>query len=465
MEAVSMDLYPVMPEIMAERITGAIPIRAGELLAARVLHIEGEMLQLMLESGAVLKTRLLADLTLQKGEELVLQVKGVRDGSIEMSVAYRKQSAVEKPENNTGEYGARKSTGEMSIIEKLVENRLPVTPESIKEVQRALKQIYFLRDNFTRTAKTLPTECTIDVPIDKIVRWLAGRKNTAAGQTAAEGEAATAEEAKVGRDTEELEKSYLLMEELTEVEAEDVIKLKKFGLRLSLQNLVLSKNLRENKGFPGILLKTFFDKAGIEKEAQFTKKETIKTTPESESKGTEKALKDGGSDQVLYRRAQKAEPVDIKVLLKKVIWDEKALPSQRVAAELLEQRAFLLDQALSGQDLCIFPFMFDGRVFECLVKGGKQKGSSGQRQDVLELAVDTNPPGLGRIRVLIRVSGRDTEFGFFVDKEDTKSLIDRQRNTLREDIEKLGFRVNRITCGRMQERKPETADVFLDVKV
>jgi hypothetical protein len=465
-EAVSMDLYPVLPEIMTERISGAIPMKAGELLAARVLRIKGETMHIMLENGAVLKTRLLVDLKFQRGEELVLQVKGIRDGKIEMAVAFRKQPVAEESENHTGKYGVGKDDGEIHIIEKLIQNNLPVTPDSIKEIQRALKHIYFLRDNFTPALEVPAKVRDIDAPIEEMVRWLAGEKQGAAarqGAAAVEGDEAGL--AKAARDTAGQEKYSLLMEELMGIETEDVVKLKKYGLKLSLQNLALSKNLRENKGFPGILLKTFFDEKEAAKKVPVPSKEGIIATPEKEGKASGKALEYEKGEQVNLRSGDKAEPVDIKVLLERVISDEKALPRQRVAAELLAQRVLLLEQALAGQDLCVFPFMLDGRIFECMVKGEKQRGSGGQREDVLELAVDANPPGLGRIRVIIRVCGRDIEFGFFVDKEETKSLVERERGTLKTGIGKLGFRVNRIACGRMPEKKPETGDVFLDVKV
>ena len=188
--------------------------------------------------------------------------------------------------------------------------------------------------------------------------------------------------------------------------------------------------------------------------------------PEKESRDAAKAQKNGsegikGPGRVWPR----AEPVNLKALLKKTAENDKAPPRQRAAAELLLERAAFLERALSGKNFCVFPFMFDGQVFECIIRTDSEHHGGQQTDGALELLVEAEPPNLGIVKVYIRMKDGSVELCFFASRDHTRYLIDKERETFKKSIEKIGFRISRITCRRMADKRAETAEKFLDLRV
>ena len=447
-----MNLNPIMPDLMTERIKDAMPLKVGELLAARVLQAEGRLYYLLLADGTVLKARLKADLKLRQGEETVFQVKSITEGRIELSVVTGKKGAPDAAKSTGAGYLSRTDQEDADIITKLLERGLPVTLENINEIKRAVKLLAFILKNNALVAKSPPISQGDDLihqPVERLVKWLVGSK----------------QQDSVGGLDGKHQKLLLILEELAGVEVEDIVTLKKFGLKITPWDLMLAKNLRENKGFPAILLKSIYEEPGSEDK---TKK------PDGQPKAEEETVlwdaakgrrEEGKGFEAQDRAGLRAEPVDLKILLKGMVKNDSAAPRQRAAAELLMERACFLEEVLSGRNIFVLPFLFDGEISECWIRAGQRDGESRQQRDELELVVEAEPPYLGSIRVHIKLKGKTVDFNFFVLKERTKSLIDRERESLRKSLEKSGFCVNRITCRRMEDSRPETVERFLDLRV
>lgn len=419
-----MELDPVIVKLITQRTKESPDLKVGEIFAARIMEIRDRTLLLMLKSGRVLQTKLLADLEICKDQIIKLQVKGIGEERIELEIVSSKGYHLSTTESIKGEYSTCTAIEDTGIIYKMMENGLPVTPGSIEAVKRAVKHISYLLDNALLSTEYLPPADIdlLNAPLGELVRWLLGPK----------------EEVPIGQQAaDSIQKLSLLLAELPGVEAEDVIKLIKCGLRLNLTNVVLAKNLRENKGFPDILLKLIFKQARLKEEQA-----------ETESK------------------RPTVEPVDIKVLLESIEKAGKATPRQRAAAELLAQRTELLDKVTDGQNLCVFPFLFKGELCGCIIRNSKGRSGGNDRQDeVLELEIETKAPNMGSIKTHIKLAQKDMECDFFVERDYTKRLIDREKHILRRGLEKLGFSVNRIDCCKKAEIKSQISDEFIDLKV
>jgi hypothetical protein len=447
-----MNLNPIMPDLMTERIKDAMPLKVGELLAARVLQAEGRLYYLLLADGTVLRARLNAELELPQGEEIVFQVKSVTEGRIELSAVTGERGVPDASESvEVGNQG-RADREDAGIICKLLERGLPVTPDIIKEIKSTISLLTLILKNSELAAKGQPVsqpEDLIHRPIDRLVKWLVGSKQ---------------QDSVEGLDGQH-QKLMLILEELAGVEVEDIITLKKFGLEITPGSLVLAKNLRENKGFPGILLKSIYEEPGsrdITQRPDGQPKAEGETAFWDAARGRREVRKGFEAQDRAYSRA---EPVDLNSLLKGVIESNRAAPRQRAAAELLMERARFLEEVLSGRNLFVFPFLFDGRISECWVRVNQRNGESKQRRDELELVVEAQPSYLGSIRVQIKLKDKRVDLNFFVLKEQAKSLIEREKESLRRSLERSGFSVNRIVCRRMEGTKPETARRFLDLRV
>lgn len=447
-----MNLNPITPDLKTERIKDALPLKVGELLTARVLQVEGRLFFLLLADGTVLRARLRADLKLQQGEEMVFQVKSIKEGRIELSVVTGERGEPDAIKSVEVGYRSRADHEDADIILKLLERGLPVTPENIKEIKGAVTQLAFILKNSALVAKGPPIsrgENLIHQPIDRLVKWMVGSK----------------QQDSIGELDAQHQKLMLILEELAGAEVEDIITLKRFGLKITPGNLMLAKNLRENKGFPVILLKSIYEKPGDRDRTQ---------RPDGQTKAEEEI---GFYDAVKVRRedrkgsdaqdraGSRAEPVDLKNLLKGMVENDRAAPRQRAAAELLMERAHFLEEVLSGRNIFVFPFLFDGRISECWIRVSQRNGEAKQQRDELELVVEAEPPYLGSIRVQIRLKGKTVDLNFFTLKEQAKSLIEREKESLRRSIEKSGFYVNRIACRRMEDNQPETVERFLNLRV
>ncbi len=447
-----MNLNPIMPDLMTERIKDAMPLKVGDLLAARVLQAEGRLYYLLLADGTVLRARLNAELELRQREEMVFQVKSVTEGRIELSAVTGERRVPDASESMEAGDQSRADREDAGIICKLLERGLPVTPDNIKEIKSTVSLLTLILKNSELAAKGQPVsqpEDLIHRPIDRLVKWLVGPKQ----QDSVEG---------LDGQHQEL---MLILEELAGVEVEDIITLKKFGLEITPGSLVLAKNLRENKGFPGILLKSIYEEPGSR---DITQRPDGQTKAEEETAFWDAAKgrrEDRKGFEAQDRAGLRAEPVDLKSLLKGVIESNRAAPRQRAAAELLMERAHFLEEVLSGRNLFVFPFLFDGRISECWVRVNQGNGESKQRRDELELVVEAEPSYLGSIRVQIKLKDKRLDLNFFVLKEQAKSLIEREKESLRRGIERNGFSVNRIACRRMEGTKPETTRRFLDLRV
>ncbi|NLO25656.1 MAG: hypothetical protein GX114_05900, partial [Clostridiales bacterium] len=357
-----MKLSPVIAELITERIKDSLTLRLGETFAARVLEVRDRMLLLKLEGGTVIQTRLIADLDFKRGQDIVLQVKGIGEGRIVLAVAGPEGDRISQIESFNVEAGTRAALEDTGIIVKMVENGLPVTPNNTETIQRAIKHICYLLDKAVLSAEHLPPVDIdlVNAPLGELVKWLIGAgEGTPINRPAADGN----------------QKLSLLMAELPGVEAEDVIKLTKHGMRISLANIVLAKNLRENKGFPDILLKLLFKQAGLKEER----------ADEGASKARHPLSRTGGDEHPVERGANEAnkrmegkrptvEPVDIKLLLESIKTAGKARPYQRAAAELLAQRTVLLEEALAGQTFSIFTFLFRQEPCGCIIRSDRNRG-------------------------------------------------------------------------------------------
>ena len=446
------NLNPINPELMTERIMDTLPLKVGELLAARVLQVEGRLFYLLLADGTLLRARLNAELELQQGEEMVFQVKSITEGRIELSVVTDEKGVNDASKSTEAGYRIRADREDAGIICKLLERGLPAAPENIKEIKSAVSLLSFILKNSAlveRGLKISREEDLIHQPIDRLVKWLVGSEQPDSIE---------------GLDAQH-QKLMLILEELAGVEVEDIITLMRFGLKITPGNLMLAKNLRENKGFPGILLKSIY-----EEPESMDKTQRPNGQPKAEeetafweaAKGRREDRKGPGAQNLA---GSKAEPVDLKNLLKGIIESNRAAPRQRAAAELLMERVRFLEEVLSDRNLLVFPFLFDGQISECWIRVSQGNGKFKQQESELELVVETEPPNLGSIRVQIKLKDKRVDLNFFVLKEQAKSLIEREKESLRRSMERSGFSVNRIACRRMEDKRPETARRFLDLRV
>ncbi|MGI6697960.1 MAG: flagellar hook-length control protein FliK [Clostridia bacterium] len=446
------NLNPINPELMTERIMDTLPLKVGELLAARVLQVEGRLFYLLLADGTLLRARLNAELELQQGEEMVFQVKSITEGRIELSVVTDEKGVNDASKSTEAGYRIRADREDAGIICKLLERGLPAAPENIKEIKSAVSLLSFILKNSAlveRGLKISREEDLIHQPIDRLVKWLVGSEQPDSIE---------------GLDAQH-QKLMLILEELAGVEVEDIITLMRFGLKITPGNLMLAKNLRENKGFPGILLKSIY-----EEPESMDKTQRPNGQPKAEeetafweaAKGRREDRKGPGAQNLA---GSKAEPVDLKNLLKGIIESNRAAPRQRAAAELLMERVRFLEEVLSDRNLLVFPFLFDGQISECWIRVSQGNGKFKQQESELELVVETEPPNLGSIRVQIKLKDKRVDLNFFVLKEQAKSLIEKEKENLRQSIERSGFSVNRISCRRMEDIRPETVRRFLDLRV
>ena len=446
------NLNPINPELMTERIMDTLPLKVGELLAARVLQVEGRLFYLLLADGTLLRARLNAELELPQGEEMIFQVKSITEGRIELSVVTGEKGVPDASKNTEAGYRIRADREDAGIICKLLERGLPAAPENIKEIKSAVSLLSFILKNSAlveRGLKISREEDLIHQPIDRLVKWLVGSEQPDSIE---------------GLDAQH-QKLMLILEELAGVEVEDIITLMRFGLKITPGNLMLAKNLRENKGFPGILLKSIY-----EEPESMDKTQRPNGQPKAEeetafweaAKGRREDRKGPGAQNLA---GSKAEPVDLKNLLKGIIESNRAAPRQRAAAELLMERVRFLEEVLSDRNLLVFPFLFDGQISECWIRVSQGNGKFKQQESELELVVETEPPNLGSIRVQIKLKDKRVDLNFFVLKEQAKSLIEKEKENLRQSIERSGFSVNRISCRRMEDIRPETVRRFLDLRV
>ena len=446
------NLNPINPELMTERIMDTLPLKVGELLAARVLQVEGRLFYLLLADGTLLRARLNAELELQQGEEMVFQVKSITEGRIELSVVTDEKGVNDASKSTEAGYRIRADREDAGIICKLLERGLPAAPENIKEIKSAVSLLSFILKNSAlveRGLKISREEDLIHQPIDRLVKWLVGSEQPDSIE---------------GLDAQH-QKLMLILEELAGVEVEDIITLMRLGLKITPGNLMLAKNLRENKGFPGILLKSIY-----EEPESMDKTQRPNGQPKAEeetafweaAKGRREDRKGPGAQNLA---GSKAEPVDLKNLLKGIIESNRAAPRQRAAAELLMERVRFLEEVLSDRNLLVFPFLFDGQISECWIRVSQGNGKFKQQESELELVVETEPPNLGSIRVQIKLKDKRVDLNFFVLKEQAKSLIEKEKENLRQSIERSGFSVNRISCRRMEDIRPETVRRFLDLRV
>jgi hypothetical protein len=355
------NLNPINPELMTERIMDTLPLKVGELLAARVLQVEGRLFYLLLADGTLLRARLNAELELQQGEEMVFQVKSITEGRIELSVVTDEKGVNDASKSTEAGYRIRADREDAGIICKLLERGLPAAPENIKEIKSAVSLLSFILKNSAlveRGLKISREEDLIHQPIDRLVKWLVGSEQPDSIE---------------GLDAQH-QKLMLILEELAGVEVEDIITLMRFGLKITPGNLMLAKNLRENKGFPGILLKSIY-----EEPESMDKTQRPNGQPKAEeetafweaAKGRREDRKGPGAQNLA---GSKAEPVDLKNLLKGIIESNRAAPRQRAAAELLMERVRFLEEVLSDRNLLVFPFLFDGQISECWIRVSQGNG-------------------------------------------------------------------------------------------
>lgn len=214
------NLNPINPELMTERIMDTLPLKVGELLAARVLQVEGRLFYLLLADGTLLRARLNAELELQQGEEMVFQVKSITEGRIELSVVTDEKGVNDASKSTEAGYRIRADREDAGIICKLLERGLPAAPENIKEIKSAVSLLSFILKNSAlveRGLKISREEDLIHQPIDRLVKWLVGSEQPDSIE---------------GLDAQH-QKLMLILEELAGVEVEDIITLMRFGLKIT----------------------------------------------------------------------------------------------------------------------------------------------------------------------------------------------------------------------------------------
>ncbi len=459
-----MELKPVTLEFKTQNFTQALPLKVGEFINARIVQIKDQMLLLMVNNNTLIQSRLAQDLKLQPGQELVLQVRGIKADEIVLGIASVQDYKESVYKSISREYGIVLDKESISIIEKLTENGMPATADRIKEVQKAVKSVKYLVENLGLVETyPIPADWTVKkTALDEIVKWMVLNKEEPPAKTPGPAEKSV-----------ESEKFLILMKEFDRIIPEDIIRLKKFTLEITPNNIILAKNLRENKGFLDILLKILYGNGELEDTG---------STEDKRYQNLRQGMNWEEKTEVSHIRNAKGhgsriKPVDIFELLVKISEQERsergkalehkwAAPGLKAAAQLVSEKLIFLNKALENQNYCIFPFLFNQQVHECIIGINRKKDSSRERQpDVLELDIDTQLSFLGRVKVNIKISGKDLGCIFYVQKESIQRLIDKDAETLKRSIEKNGFRVTGISCRKLASKTQQSVDRFVDLRV
>lgn len=460
-----MEIRPAALELYTKNFDEVPPLKVGDLISVRIMEIKDRTVMLLIDNSIQIKTRLDRDLKLQPGQDMVLQVKSIKPDRIELSIAFVKNGRQNIFREIFPEYGMKADEESVSTAEKLIENGLPVSPDSIREVLKAEKSIRYLAENSSILKEyMIPKNLSIkETTLDEIVKWIVDVKKAPAHKNQDS-----------ARESVEREKLGLLIREFDRVTTDDIVKLKKFSPDISPHNLVLAKNMRENKGFLETLLKILFENARLERTE---KNEYNKAAPRTKQ---ESAVQNGHKDGATGAReyGNEIKPVNVSELIERAAAGERAEglvkstdskgpnPVIKAAAQLLMERTALLDQAFLDQNCCVFPFIFRGEVYECIVGFGKRKGSPKEKQpDAVELDIDTHLSILGRVRIHVKVSGNNVTCVFHVQKEDTQRLVESEIERLKHGLENNGFRLTEAYCRKIPDTVQQPAEKFVDLRV
>lgn len=423
-----MKLRPVVSEISIETIKGTPNFRVGDVFTAKVLKVQDRMLFFLLDNGTIVQTKLQTDFYTNRGQNITLQVKEITKEKIELSIMFDEGGSVGGGDYDKVVPYIYDNLKDTVIVDRLIANGVPVTPENIERVEKTIKYISYISDNDPLTPwPFLPEESRpFDLTLTELIGYSLNEKGRGFSERNVSGEMFS-----------------LLVDELAEINIEDIIKLIKHGSKVNLSNLILIKNLRENKGFPDILLKLLYREADtVEK---YYKDKTIK----NEKSGI-----------------PEIELIDIKLLLETASKEKKDPLPKKAAAILLTQRAILLERALTEYNLCILPFLFKKGFYGCMVKEQRGKGHEGiHENEALELEIETTPFNLGNIKVHINIKQKHVECAFLVEEDEAKSLIETERVLLEEGLRRRGFKTNWIKCHKRITRGLGYKERFIDLRV
>ncbi len=449
-----MELKAVIAELITKPAENKPLLRVGEILVAKILEVKEKNLLLLMADGTTVKTRLLADLDIKTGQDIKLQVKGISEERIELSLSSDENKIPAPWYGFSEKYGVWPSFEHGDIIDMMIQEGLPVTFKNIEAVQRALKHVRFISANAVSPLDTLTSmrRDPVTMPIGELAKWFFDtREGTICGGTT------------------ECEKLKILLDELVEMDIKDIIHLVKHRLKINLANLIFVKNLRENKGFPDVLLKLLY-KEVTPKVLDQSEKPHVLSSVNSTSKG--ELIEEAVTERALLKRGRipdkppRVELVNIKQLLTRSKGIKQNHLRLQAARELLLQRATLLERLLANQNICIVPFLFEKEFKSCIIRGngGKEK-NEGMPDETFELELETNTPALGDVRVYIKVKQKNIQCKFYVEKDAVRELIKGEIGFLEEGLQALGFRTGSMEYHSKKVKGSRTMDKFIDLKV
>ncbi len=465
-----MELKSITAEFITKAMDNISFPGVGDIFEAEILKAEDKDLLLLLADSRTIRARILADLDLKAGQIVKLQVKEIAGTRIELTLFAEEDRAFE-PRLGLGEkYGIWPYTGDKAIIHEMVQRGLPVTSENAETVQRTLKHIHFI---LHRAAPPLDSSIpapldAIDMPIDELAKWFFdGFKGKAYG------------------DVTECEKFSMLLGDLTKVDVKDIINLVKHGFKINLTNLVLVKNLRENKGFPEALLKFLYGKTDDMRISRGKQQNTDPLRDSNEGDDGRKAKmfsRDVSPGDILPRkptakgtsfkreivgdRPPRLKPVNIKNILNKAKEIKGNNPRQWAAKELLLQRAALLEEILRDQNICILHFLLGEEFKSCFIKKDRGKGNNeNTKNETLGLEIDTGTLNLGDIKIHVKIEQKNIKCKFFVRDREITKLIEGDVDILEHGLKKLGFNVGPIEFYSNTTKRPWAGDKIIDLKV
>lgn len=407
------------------------PLKQGQVLNAQVERIKDEMVLLLLNSKIPLKSRMLGKIPLEEGQVINLEVKKVSGNEITLAIVREEKYNEQEFGVNSRRPNAVLAGDTQDIEEVFIKNGPTETAKSAGEAKAVMDKVRYVFENVEKLAGFKSGSCwgVLKATINEMVDFINGN-----GQNTREN--ARAFESASIKD---------ILAELVDAKPEDVIRLIKLNRELTPLNLILAKNIRENKGFLKPLLKVLY--------------ESEKTL---DLKGQTPSNPDLGS-------AKKGlERIELPELLTKFLQESDAESKTGTVLQFICEKAYQIGKTLRAQNCFLIPFLFNGEPEEALIivkNFNRQKSAASPEKDYLEMEIITNPSYLGEIRSLIKIQGKNMVCTFFAKKDQTVDLLEKYKNELDERIEEKGYKVVALSCIKQNKDVLYMKDNTFDLRV
>ncbi len=405
-------------------------LQVGDVLAAKVAVVKGEMVLLLLNNKVPLQSRTDGQLELKEGQQVDFVVKSMEGNKVVLQIAEGARPAGQSADHQIrallGQMGMDTTEDGIETVRLLMNNGVPVTKENIESAAASLKSLQYILQNIDKMEEVdFPAELKLlKMPVEKIARWLVHKEEGGtAGHVPEKG-------------------GQILKEVLQRISARDVVRVLKTGTKSTPETLDIVKNIREYEGFFKTLVKGLQGYLEREEDMQ--------------------ALRHVFSEEILKHNGI----TRLSKLLDLLNDGEIDGETVNTLVGMIFERANIFHQIFKGLNLFIIPFVFDRKIQEAIILVDEEnKSDKEDSRDSVQLNILTNTDFLGRMEVAVRKQNKTLTCCFYTQSEEVSTVIVREKDFIEDRLNTLGYRLAKLECITLEKQPMLPREKFFDMRV